>query len=79
MRKATTMETGATRGSVFKNKKSQHTSSNRDSNTMDDGGIEDALTWVEDNIPTTIADHALQVFDSEDEVANTELQRSKIL
>lgn len=41
--------------------------------------IEDALTWVEDNIPTSIADQALQVLDADDEdIVNTKLQRSKM-
>ena len=41
--------------------------------------LEDALTWVEDNIPTSIADHALQVLDDDEEdIVNTKLQRSKM-
>ncbi len=33
---------------------------------------------VEDNIPTSIADQALQALDSEDEIVNTKLERSKM-
>lgn len=40
--------------------------------------IEDALAWVEDHIPTSIADQALQVLDDGEEIVNTQLQLSKM-
>ncbi|CAF4891024.1 unnamed protein product, partial [Rotaria socialis] len=40
--------------------------------------VEDALSWVENNIPTSIADQALQALDSEEEIANAKLERSKM-
>jgi len=68
MRKAPTVETG-------KSKKQQQQQQNVSTNPS---GIEDTLSWVEDNIPTSIADQALQALDSEDELINTKLQRSKM-
>lgn len=78
MRKATTVETG----SASKNKKQSFL--NRESNNSSSGnptgnnGVDDTLNWVEDNIPTSIADQALQALDSEDEIVNTKLERSKM-
>ena len=66
MRKAPTVETGKS-----KKQQQQNVSTNP-------SGIEDTLSWVEDNIPTSIADQALQALDSEDELINTKLQRSKM-
>jgi hypothetical protein len=77
MRKASNIETG---GSA-KNKKQQQAFLNREANISGGGGsgaVEDALTWVEDNIPTSLADQALQALDSEDEIVNTKLERSKM-
>jgi hypothetical protein len=78
MRKATNMENGA----ASKTKKQQQAFLNREANVSGsgtvNGTVEDALTWVEDNIPTSIADQALQALDSEDEVVNTKLERSKM-
>ena len=67
MRKAPTVETGKSK----KQQQQQNVSTNP-------SGIEDTLSWVEDNIPTSIADQALQALDSEDELINTKLQRSKM-
>lgn len=81
MRKANLLETG---GSSAKSKKQQQASANREANVSgggtanSNGAVEDALTWVEDNIPTSIADQALQALDSEDEIVNTKLERSKM-
>jgi hypothetical protein len=82
MRKATNIENGA----APKSKKQQQTILNREANvsasgaanSSNNGAVEDALAWVEDNIPTSIADQALQALDSEDEVVNTKLERSKM-
>ena len=82
MRKATSVEAGT----AAKNKKQQQAFLNREANVSNNGaengtgsgGVEDALTWVEDNIPTSIADQALQALDSEDEIVNTKLHRSKM-
>jgi hypothetical protein len=82
MRKASSMENGA----GTKNKKQQQALLNREANVSNsgadgangNGGVEDALTWVENNIPTSLADQALQALDSEDEIVNTKLERSKM-
>jgi hypothetical protein len=82
MRKATNIENGA----APKSKKQQQSILNREANVSasgatgsnNNGAVEDALAWVEDNIPTSIADQALQALDSEDEVVNTKLERSKM-
>lgn len=80
MRKASNMETG----SGSKGKKQQQSFLNREANVSgsgngtSNGAFEDALTFVENNIPTTIADQALQAMDSEDEIVNTKLERSKM-
>jgi hypothetical protein len=82
MRKATSVDAGT----ASKNKKQQQAFLNREANVSNNGAengngngaVEDALTWVEDNIPTSIADQALQALDSEDEIVNTKLQRSKM-
>ncbi|CAF3332897.1 unnamed protein product [Rotaria socialis] len=82
MRKATNIENGA----ASKSKRQQQASMNREANVSSSGAagsngndaIEDALTWAEDNIPTSIADQALQALDSEDEIVNTKLERSKM-
>ena len=73
-------------GGAAKSKKQQQTSLNRDGYAANSGlagpsgsgTVEDALTWVEDNIPTAIADQALQALDSEDEIVQTRLERSKM-
>jgi hypothetical protein len=74
MRKASNMENGGS----SKTKKQQQTFLNREANVSGSGGVDDALSWVEDNIPTSIADQALQALDSEDEIVNTKLERSKM-
>lgn len=80
MRKATSLETG----SISKNKKQQQAAANRESNFTSgnnptgSNSVEDTLNWVENNIPTSIADQALQALDSEDELVNTKLERSKM-
>ncbi len=79
MRKASTMESGGS----SKSKKQQQIFLNREANVSSTGGnnngaVEDALSWVEDNIPTSMADQALQALDSEDEIVNTKLERSKM-
>ncbi|CAF4531433.1 unnamed protein product [Rotaria magnacalcarata] len=82
MRKATNIENGA----APKSKRQQQASMNREANVSSSGAggsngndvVEDALTWVEDNIPTSIADQALQALDSEEEIVNTKLERSKM-
>ena len=67
-------------GGSSKTKKQQQILLNREANVSGsgNGAVEDALTWVEDNIPTSIADQALQALDSEDEIVNTKLERSKM-
>lgn len=73
-------------GAASKTKKQQQLSLNREANVSGGGvgssnvndAIEDTLTWVEDNIPTSIADQALQALDSEEEIVNTKLERSKM-
>jgi len=64
----------------LKSKKQQQAALDRDANVSasGNGAVEDALTWVEDNIPSSIADQALQALDSEDEIVNTKLERSKM-
>jgi hypothetical protein len=82
MRKASNVENGT----ASKNKKQQQAFLNREANISNSGApgsntnnaVEEALTWVEDNIPASIADQALQALDSEDEIANTKLERSKM-
>ena len=80
MRKASNIESGA----GAKNKKQQQAFLNREANVAgsatgtSNGAFEDALTFVENNIPTSIADQALQAMDSEDEIVNTKLERSKM-
>ena len=78
MRKANNLEIG----SASKNKKQQQAFLNREANVSSSGNggnaVEDTLNWVEDNIPTSIADQALQALDSEDEIVNTKLERSKM-
>lgn len=78
MRKASNVENGA----APKTKKQQQALLNREANVSGsatgNGAVEDALAWVEDNIPTSIADQALQALDSEDEIVNTKLERSKM-
>jgi hypothetical protein len=78
MRKASNVESGGS----SKNKKQQQIFLNREANVSGNGignsNMEDALTWVEDNIPTSIADQALQALDSGDEIVNTKLERSKM-
>lgn len=39
---------------------------------------EDDLRWVEDNIPTAIADAALPILDSDEEIINTRFEVSKM-
>jgi hypothetical protein len=82
MRKANNVENGT----ASKSKKQQQALLNREANVAGsatgnsnaNGAVEDALNWVEDNIPTSIADQALQALDSEDEIVNTKLERSKM-
>ncbi|CAF0768134.1 unnamed protein product [Rotaria sp. Silwood1] len=82
MRKGSNIESGGS----FKSKKQQQSFLNREANvsgsgfggSSGNGTVEDALSWVEDNIPTSIADQALQALDSEDEIINTKLERSKM-
>ena len=62
MRKATNVENG----NATKTKKQQQSFLNREANvsnngangTNNEGGVEEALTWVENNIPTSLADQA---------------------
>ncbi len=72
-------------GGLSKNKKQQQQQQqylNREANVSGNGNgndaVDDALSWVEDNIPTSIADQALQALDSEDEIVNVKLERSKM-
>ncbi len=70
-------------GGLSKNKKQQQQQYlNREANISGNGNendaVEDALSWVEDNIPTSIADQALQALDSEDDIVNVKLERSKM-
>jgi hypothetical protein len=82
MRKASSVESGLS----SKTKKQQQILLNREANTSGNvtgnssgnGAVEDALTWVEDNIPTSIADQALQALDSEDDIVNIKVERSKM-
>ncbi|CAF0797716.1 unnamed protein product [Didymodactylos carnosus] len=73
-----------TQVSSGKMNKKQQQNAERNLNVKEDksiqgqNGIDDELTWVEDNIPTSIADQALQALDSEDEIVNTKLERSKM-
>lgn len=39
---------------------------------------EENLKWVEDNIPAAIADAALPVLDSDEEIINTKFEVSKM-
>ena len=39
---------------------------------------DEALDWIETNIPTSLADQAMKAFDSEEEMVNTRLERSKM-
>lgn len=39
---------------------------------------EDDLRWVEENIPTAIADATLPVLDSDEEILNTRFEVSKM-
>ncbi|CAF4885229.1 unnamed protein product, partial [Rotaria socialis] len=72
MRKTSNVESGAS----SKNKKQQQAFLNREANVSGGGvggssgtnTVEDALSWVENNIPTSIADQALQALDSEEEI-----------
>jgi hypothetical protein len=50
----------------------------RRSNKPDRESVEDALAWVEDNLPTSIADQALQTFDDEGDMAEKTFERSKM-
>jgi hypothetical protein len=80
MRKASNVENG---GSSKNKKQHQQIFLNREANvsgsgTNENGAVEDALTWVEDNIPTSIADQALHALDSEEEIVHTKLERSKM-
>ncbi|CAF0799800.1 unnamed protein product [Didymodactylos carnosus] len=63
-------------------KQQQHAEKNlnikEDKNAQESNTIDDKLAWVENNIPTSIADQALQALDSEDEIVNTKLERSKM-
>ncbi|CAF5172653.1 unnamed protein product, partial [Rotaria sp. Silwood1] len=43
---------------------------------VSDNGIEDALTWVVHQIPTSIADQELQASDSDDKIFTTKLEQS---
>ena len=79
LRKANVSESG----NSLKSKKQQQAFLNREANVSNENGtgngaIEDALAWVETNIPTSLADQALQALDSEDEIVNTKLERSKM-
>ena len=82
MRKAANTESGQT----SKSKRQQKNLSKREANVSGGGmeesdgenAIDDALNWAENNIPTSIADQALQALDSEDEIVNTKLERSKM-
>ncbi len=82
MRKANNVENGT----ALKSKKQQQAFLNREANVSGsanadantNGTVEDTLTWVENNIPTSLADQALQALDSEDEIVNTKLERSKM-
>ena len=82
MRKASNVESGG----GLKSKKQQQALLNREANVSGsgvggadgNGSVEDALTWVENNIQTSFADQALQALDSEDEIVNTKLERSKM-
>jgi len=82
MRKASNVENG----NASKSKKQQQTFLNREANVSGgatnnsntNGAVEDALNYVEDNIPTAMADQVLQALDSEDEIVNTKLERSKM-
>lgn len=79
MRKANALESG----NSLKSKKQQQAFLSREANVTGadgstNGTVEDALNWVETNIPTSLADQALKAFDSEDEIVNTKLERSKM-
>ncbi|CAF2790575.1 unnamed protein product [Rotaria sp. Silwood2] len=82
MRRASNIESGGS----LKTKKQQQAFLNREANvsgsgvggSSGNGTVEDALSWVEDNIPTSMADQALHALDSEDEIINTKLERSKM-
>ncbi|CAF1569779.1 unnamed protein product [Rotaria magnacalcarata] len=82
MRKTSNVESGTS----SKNKKQQQAFLNREANVSGGGvggssgtnTVEDALSWVENNIPTSIADQALQALDSEEEIVNAKLERSKM-
>ena len=82
MRKANALESG----NSSKSKKQQQAFLAREANVSNagndnrttNGAVEDALNWVETNIPTSLADQALQALDSEDEIVNTKLERTKM-
>ena len=47
-------------------------------NSPENGTVEDALTWVENNLPTSFADQALQALEQDDEIVDATLARSKM-
>ena len=50
----------------------------RRSKKPDRESVEDALAWVEDNLPTSLAEQALQTFEDEAEIVETKFERSKM-
>lgn len=50
----------------------------RRSTKPDRESVEDALAWVEDNLPTSLAEQALQTFEDEREIVETTFERSKM-
>lgn len=47
-------------------------------NKMASNNEDDDLRWVEENIPTAIADAALPIIDSDDEIISTRFEVSKM-
>lgn len=73
IRKNSSMEMNAN----GKAKKATPNSSNRENNSTN-GNVDETLDWIETNIPTSLADQAMKAFDSEEEMVNTRLERSKM-
>lgn len=69
LRRSSTSETNSTR----KAKKQQSANSNQPV-----GSVEDALNWVENNIPTSFADQALQALEEDQSNDEPIIERSKI-
>nr|XP_027215170.1 transmembrane protein 87A-like [Penaeus vannamei] len=57
----------------FRNTRNSTSSSPRESRS-----VEDDLKWVEENIPSSIADSALPILDSDEEIVTSKFEISKM-